>query len=164
MKQSDFEKAMLVEFAVREVAAGSLEEMQAVLYCVRNRVRKGWHEGKWVENLEHAREYAAHECGLVRALRQEIPPLDCDNRNYQRLLNAIDDLYYGQRNVGMGTGMYGRKPDEDAQGGTLEAAVGTALYWQFLKRPVRPWFAEKIVRDPGSHPVRTQMGMLILYK
>lgn len=156
MKQSDFDKAMLVEFAVREVAGGSLEEMQAVIYCIRNRVRKGWHEGKWVENIEHAWMYAANTELDVRT------PLDCDARNYQRLLNVVDDLYYGQRNPTVG--LDGRKRDEDAQGSDLEAAIGTATYWQFLKRPVRVWFEENIIRDQASHPVRTQMGMMIFYK
>lgn len=151
MKQSDFDKAMLVEFAVREVAGGSLEEMQGVIFCIRNRVRKGWHDGKWVENLEQAFNYAAHE-------RPFFPPtLDCDQRNYQRLLNSIDDIYYGQRNMAAGK-------DQDAQGSDLEAAIGTATYWQFLKRPMRAWFNDNVVADKANHPLRTQMGMMIFYK
>ena len=159
MKQSDFDKAMLVEFAVREVAGGSLEEMQAVIYCIRNRVRKGWHEGRWVENIEHAWQYAAHEWTVPRV------PLDCEQRNFQRLLNGIDDLYYGQRE--MSVPLDGKKLDEDRQGWDLEAAVGTAVYWQWATRPARPWFVENIVRgggDPAAHPMRTQMGTMILYK
>jgi hypothetical protein len=150
VKQSDFDKAMLVEFAVREVAGGSLEEMQAVVYCIRNRVRKGWHDGKWVENLEQSFNYAAHERPFFPAA------LNCDDRNYQRLLNAIDDIYYGQRNTAPGK--------EDAQGSDLEAAIGTATYWQFLKRPVRAWFNDNVVADKPNHPMRTQMGMMIFYK
>jgi hypothetical protein len=161
MKQSDFDKAMLVEFAVREVAGGSLEEMQAVIYCIRNRVRKGWHEGRWVDNIENSDQYSAHDFDWAAAPRDRYR-LDVNARPYQRLLNGIDDLYYAQRNVAVGWD--GKKKDEDAQGTDLESAIGTATYWQFLKRPVRPWFHENIVKDRANHPVRTQMGMMIFYK
>jgi hypothetical protein len=156
MKQSDFDKAMLVEFAVREVAGGSLEEMQAVIFCIRNRVRKGWHDGKWVENIEQAFNYAAHERPFFPEL------LNCDQRNYQRLLNGVDDIYYGQKATGVG--LDGKARDQDAQGSDMEAAIGTATYWQFLKRPVRAWFADNVVADKANHPMRTQMGMMIFYR
>jgi hypothetical protein len=77
------------------------------------------------------------------------------------LLQAIDDIYHGQRWVPSGADGV---RDEDAQGTDLESAVGTALYWVRLDRPVRPWFAENIVRDRENHPERSQMGLMMFYK
>jgi hypothetical protein len=153
MTHNDSQKALLVHFAVREVGAtGGLEQMKVVCYCLRNRVRAGW--GDWMEVMEHADEASAHDAGP----RSYIDP---QNRNYQMLLQAIDDLYYAQPQTENWNGV---KIDQDAQGETLESAVGTALYWRFLKRPLRPWFQANIVDQKAEHPERTSMGLMILYK
>jgi hypothetical protein len=165
---NDFQKALLCEFAVRE--AESLEQMKCICYCIRNRVRKGWHDGSWTKCIEHAQESAGNE-GHLEGIRSApgtaianavgTREIDPNSRPFQMLLQAIDDIYHGQRWVP--SGVDGVR-DEDAQGTDLESAVGTALYWVRLDRPVRPWFAENIVRDRENHPERSQMGLMMFYK
>jgi hypothetical protein len=167
MTLNEFQKALLCEFAVRE--AESLEQMKCICYCMRNRVRKGWHDGSWTKCIEHAQESAGNESAKGNygdsgaalqndELKKEIDP---NSRPFQMLLQAIDDIYHGQRWVP--SGVDGVR-DEDAQGTDLESAVGTALYWVRLDRPIRPWFAENIVRDRENHPERSQMGLMMFYR
>jgi len=149
---NDSQKALLVHFAVRDVGPrGSLEQMQVVCYCLRNRVRAGW--GEWMEVIEHADETAAHE-------DNKRVYLDASSRSYQMLLHAIDDLYYAQP---PSASWNGKKIDLDAQGATLESAVGTAKYWRFLNRPLRQWFQQNIVDQKREHPERSTMGLMVMY-
>ncbi len=150
---------MLVNFAVRECGEGaSLEQMRAIVLVLRNRVKAGW--GGWTEVLENAIDWAAHEPKPMK--------LDRESRPFQMLLRDIDDLMYSNlapRDEGWG--------DEPAKGQsaeifTVEDALcdpkSPVLYWLFLKRPVRPWFSENIVRDAKNHNVRATKGLMIFYE
>jgi hypothetical protein len=155
MTHNDSQKALLVHFAVREVGPkGSLEEMKCVCYCLRNRVRAGW--GDWMEVIEHADQAAAHADDLGQRIY-----LDPQSRAYQMLLQAVDDIYYAQPRAETWDG---QPVDQDAQGETLESAVGTAMYWRFLRRPLRVWFQENVVNEKQEHPERATMGLMVLYK
>lgn len=153
MTHNDSQKALLLHFAVREVGAtGGVEQMKAVCYCLRNRVRAGW--GEWTEVIEHADEVGAHE----DRVRYYIDPA---KRPYQMMLQAIDDIFFAQPKT---ESWNGQKIDQDAQGEGLEAAVGTAKYWRFLNRPLRKWFHENVVDQKLEHPERTSMGLMVMYK
>lgn len=152
MTHNDSQKALLLHFAVREAGPkGSLEMMKVICFCLRNRVRAGW--GEWMEVIEHAEEVAAHEPVKMH--------LDPQSRSYQILLQAIDDIYHAQPPQERWDG---QKVDLDAQGESLESAVGTAMYWRFLTRPLLPWFQENIVDQKADHPERSSMGLMLVYK
>jgi len=153
MTHNESQKALLVHFAVREVGPkGSLEQMKVVCYCLRNRVRAGW--GDWMEVVEHAKDVAAHEAAVY-------PYLDANSRSYQMLLQAVDDIYYAQPKVESWNGV---KIDQDAQGDTIESAVGSGMYWRFLDRPLRPWFQQNIVDQKKEHAERSSMGLMLVYR
>lgn len=153
MTHNDSQKALLVHFAVREVGPrGSVEQMKVVCYCLRNRVRAGW--GDWLEVIEHADESAAHES-------QQKVYLDAQSRSYQMLLQAVDDIYYAQPPAETS---YGQKVDLDAQGDSLESAVGTSMYWRFLDRPLRLWFQKNVVDQKQDHFERSSMGLMVTYR
>src|ERR1700679_740104 len=89
MTQKDVDRVMLVRYAVQEAGPrGSLEQMKAICYCLRNRVRAGW--GEWLEVIESADETRANELG-------EPMRIDISSRAYQRLLHEVDDIYFGHR-------------------------------------------------------------------
>ncbi len=160
MTLNTFAMAMLVEFAVREAGPdASLEEMKAIAYAMRNRVRAGWFDGSWVKCIERAAETGGNEAPVN--LR---PILDADVRPVQMLLQSVEDIYHGSREQPVQKGWGGEKVDPDAQGSSLEAAVGTSLYWVHIKRPIRPWFVENIIRDRQNHPERTSLGMWRFHK
>lgn len=151
MTLNEHQRGHLVTFAVREAGdRGSLEQMRAIALCIRNRVRAGWHDGSWMEVIEAADSCSAHEAGQIR--------IDPNNRNYQRLLNDIDNIFFAQQRHELdGTG--GGSP-------TMEQAIveHEVKYWCFLNRPMRDWFKEKIVQDPASHPNRVQMGLMMFFE
>lgn len=153
MTDNDFQRAMLVEFAVRQAGArASVEMMQCICYVIRNRVRAGWHDGNWINVMEHAEDSACNEPG-----RKVI--LDPADRSFQILKRDIDDIYYGQSGFGWG------EPDatKDQAEDSLETAVGTALYWAFLDRPMTEWFKANIIADKVNHKDRAQMGMMLFF-
>ena len=152
MTLSDYQRAQLVLFAAREAGPGaSLEQMKAICYCIRNRVRAGWFDGSWISCIDHAHEVNAHE-PTTRFYTEEA------YRPFQRLLRDVDDIYYGN---GQPKSMAESATDE---GISLEESVGQQMYWCFINRPIRPWFAVNIVSDQINHPSRSQMGLLMFYE
>jgi hypothetical protein len=142
MNQTSMQQAMLVEFAVREAGPrASLEMMQAICYCIRNRVRGGWYDGSWLANIEHADEVRANE-----------PPervrLDEHDRNLQKMMQCVDDIWYGQRTEG--------QPHD----GSLESSLAKAMHWAFLDRPLTV-FGKELLSNQAQNPMRCQMGMMI---
>jgi hypothetical protein len=142
---NDVAKAALVLYAAREVGPkGSLEEMKAICYCLRNRARAGWNEGDLFSVIESAGEHAAHD--------PEGSPIDPASRAFQRLTREIDDIYYGD------------PIKSEHSNGTLEAGIGEQKFWQFLNRPVRVWFVDNIQNDRENHPSHAQMGLMMFYE
>ncbi len=154
MTINDTQRVMMVLFAAREVGADkNLDAMRAICYVMRNRVRAGWHDGSWMRCLENAEEVAAHPGPSNHRL-------DPDDRNLQRLMYEIDDIYFGHESQGWNA----IDATKDQQGTTIESAIGTSLYWMFLKRPLRDWFKDKIIADHENHPQRTQLGLMMFFK
>ena len=145
MTMNDLQRAALVLFAAREAGEGaSLEQMKAICYCMRNRVRAGWHDGSWLASIEHADEVAAHDYMTMR--------LDPANRALQRLTHDIDDICYG-------TGI-----ETLAGEGDLESSIGEQKFWMFLNRPPSSWFVKHIVKDQKNHPSHAQMGLMMFFE
>jgi hypothetical protein len=157
MTLNDVQRAALALFAAREAGeGGSLEQMKAIAYIVRNRVKAGWFDGQWLTVIEHSWESAGN-LAKKRAL------LDPSNRIFQRFVADIDDIYYG---AGRPTRVIHETPTAQrfaADGGELEAATSSALFWAWLDRPYTPWFNENILGQSRSHPMRAQMGLLAFF-
>ena len=85
---SDFNKAALAIFAAKAAGPGaSFEQMKGICCCIRNRVREGW--GEWLDVIEAAEDDKANLPGpRVR--------LDTENKSLRRLMQEIDDIYYGE--------------------------------------------------------------------
>lgn len=154
MNLQQFERARLAMFAHDEAAhTGSLDAMKAVCYIMRNRAKAGWHDGTLLSVIEAAHESSGNEP------RSDRKPISASDRNFQLLLQSIDDIYYGQaedtvRNVVCET----QEP-----GSTGKRRPG-CLYYQFANRPPRQWFVENIVRDNTNHPRRASFGLMFLFE
>lgn len=143
MNQTAMQQAILVEFAVREAGPrASIEMMEAICYVIRNRVRAGWHGGSWLANVEHADEVRTTD-------RPERVTLDEADRNLQRLLQRIDDIWYGTTQEGQNDG-------------TLEASIGKAMHWAFLDRPMTG-FGRELMSAPQQNPVKCHLGTMIFF-
>ncbi len=144
----------LVTFAYREAGPGaSLEAMLAICYLIRNRVKMQWEDGNWIRVIERAHLHAAHD----------VSPhveLDPESRQYQRLLKEIDDIFYG------GAPSTEGNPPEGGMSlfESMCERKHERLYWMHTGRPVRPWFAEHIVRDPKNHPMRGTLGTMMFFE
>lgn len=140
MTLDQFQRASIVRFGFNEAShTGSLACMKGVCYVLRNRIRSGWYDGSWIAAIEHGFEVAGDE--------PKTPPmLDINNRLFQLLLRDVDEIYYG-------TG-------EDE----TQLVVDDCLYYHFIDRPVREWFAENIVRDWRNHPRRAHIGSIAFHK
>jgi hypothetical protein len=157
---SDIQKGALALFAAREAGIGaSLEQMKAICYCVRNRVREGWWDGQWLTVMEHAFEVAGNE-----------PPprfcLDLNARPLQRLIADIDDIYYSGRAQKNGF-RHDEAPKAQrfaAEAFDLEDAIARSCYWCFMGKPFTPWFKKNIIEMPDQHPCRPQMGLMLFFE
>ena len=167
MTLNDVQRAELALFAARAAGAGaSLEQMKGIAYCIRNRVKQGWHDGQWLTVMEHAEEAAAN-------LPEARTCLDPGNRALQRLIADVDDIYYGSGSAAsQGAEMKGQArvsgpPTAQRfapQGGDLEEALGKCCYWARLNEPFTAWFQENILDRPDEHPMRAQMGLTMFYE
>jgi hypothetical protein len=149
MTQKDVDRVLLALYAVQEVGErGNLDQMKAICYCLRNRVRTGW--GEWMEVIQAADNFGAH-------LTTGPAAIDPNNRIYQRLLRDVDDIYFGHSDS-----------PSAGEGGSLESSLcdpqHPCCYWCFVDRPVDPEFARTIVRDPENHPHRATMGNIMFYE
>lgn len=167
MTLNDVQRAELALFAARAAGPGaSLEQMKCIAYCIRNRVKQGWHDGQWLTVMEHAEEAAAN-------LAEARIYLDPGNRALQRLIADVDDIYYGSGSAGdQDTGIKGQSSSARPataqkyapQGGDLEGALGNCCYWARLNEPFTAWFRENVLDQPHEHPMRAQMGMMMFYE
>jgi hypothetical protein len=144
---NDVQRAALVLFAAREVGAdGNLEQMKAVCYVIRNRVRAGWSDGNWLTVMEEHRNIAGNERPIDETLRLE-------DRRLQHLARDIDAIFYGHED------------DEISRVcGRQDKARGPIFYWCFLHRPIRKWFEATIIGDPINHKNRSQIAFMMLYE
>jgi hypothetical protein len=157
---NDVQRAQLALFAARAAGQGaSLEQMKAIAYCIRNRVKAGWWDGQWLTVMEHAGEIEANEL-------DEPWYLDLNNRALQRLVADIDEIYYGGRTAG------GARVEQApmvaqryaAESTDLEEAIGKSVYWAWLNRPFTTWFRENVLEQSHNHPNRAQMGMMVFFE
>jgi hypothetical protein len=157
---NDVQRAALALFAAREAGEfGSLEQMKAIAYCVRNRVKSGWHDGQWLTVLERSEEAAAN-MPLPRVV------LDPSNRVLQRLIADIDDIYYGL-SAGDPNRIKNMIPTAQrftVDGGTLEQSLQMSCHWCWLNQPITPWFQANILDQQEHHPHRVQMGLMAFFE
>lgn len=148
MNLSTFERAQVAAFAFREAShTGSLDCMKAVCYVLRNRIKAGWGDGSWLNILASH----PHVAGNEPAEPREMKPSD---RLLQLLVRDIDDIYLQQEyDDNLRRVVCGDDPPKTA-----------ALYYAFVNRPIRPWFAENIVRMNQDHPHSGNVGPIMLYR
>jgi len=145
---SDLQKANLVMFAAREAGVdGSLEQMKAICYCIRNRARAGWYDGSWFLVMQHAQEHSAHF--------PEDVLIDPSHRAFQRLTRDVDEIFFGDK-----AGVWGG----DDAGPDLSQTLEVQKYWCFLNRPLTTWFKDNIIADKTNHPNTAQMGLMMFYE
>jgi hypothetical protein len=140
MTLDQLQRAQLFFFAYGEASAsGSLSAMKAVCYVIRNRVRRGWHDGNWLEVIEQADQVAGNQP------TKKLPRLDVYSRSFQQLMQAVDEIYYS------------------SSSDDTERVVDEALYYQFADRPLRTWFTENIIRHPQEHARKAHIGTMVLF-
>lgn len=150
MTINDIQRAYLAIFAAREAGQNaSSEQMKAIACCIRNRVRQGWHDGDWMKVIEHADEVRANLPGPA-------VKLDTQDRNFQRLVRDIDDIYFSRCD-------WRKNPSGDPMPG-MEEAIGAACYWAYVNQPFTSWFLDHVVHQPDSHPQRANMGLMFFYE
>ena len=147
MTQKDVDRVMLVRYAAFEAGPrGSLEQMKAICYCLRNRVRAGW--GEWMDVIETADEHRGNEAN-------ELIRIDHNSRTYQRLLHEVDDIYFGHSST---------FDDGPTLEDTLCEKERPCFYWLFLNRPTRQWFKDNIAADKENHPSNATMGLMMFFE
>lgn len=153
MTNTDLQKAQLVMFAARHAGPkATLDQMKGICYCIRERVRAGWNDGKWMDVLQAAEENAPHH---FVAIHENLDgSIVTERREFQMLLRDVDDIFYSQK-AGMS-----EMPN------SLESSIeqNREKYWCFLNRARTPWFDQHIVGDQKNHPNRTQAGLMMFYE
>lgn len=174
MNFSAFERAQVAAFAYREGRrTGSIDIMRAVCFVLRNRVRNGWGDGTWLTVLAQSHLTTA---GFEPFVPGEIAPVNpapvpeggiigsaitqgfrSDDRLLQMIVRDVDDIYYGQER-------FDDQVRQVCNGENGAKKTKPALYYSFVDRTARPWFAEHIIQDHENHPQIGQIGMMMLYR
>jgi hypothetical protein len=128
-------KAELVAFCYDEaVASGDVNSMLAIACVIKNRVDRGF--GDWLDVLFNAGTISAHEFGPTKKL-------DLGNGNLTTLMREVEDIYHGV---------------------FLDEFTDKCVYYCFVERPIRDWFAKHIIQRPQDHPQTATVGTMKLYK
>jgi hypothetical protein len=153
MNFAAFERAQVAAFAYRVARrSGSIDCLRAVCFIVRNRVKSGWCAGAqcpWLAVMNKADEVAASAV--------EDAQLDENDRLLQLMVSKVDDIYSTNESF-----------DDQVSRVCESRKTGSdwkpVLYYSFVDRPPRPWFAENIIRKPEEHPQVGNMGKMMLYR
>lgn len=136
MTYENYIKAQLVRFCVDEAYhMGGTEPVLAVAQVIANRVGEGWCGGDWLRVIETAPDFT----GTVRENRPVVEPRGV---TFRRILQSIDDVYYGiadDTNVN----------NDQAQ---------KSLYYAELNNLNRDWFKTNILNDLANHPMIAKVG------
>jgi hypothetical protein len=118
-------QSMLFNFCWREaVVHGGYNNMLAIAFVIRNRVRSGWFNGDWLEILDHAHGV----CGTWRDQDSHVPSMS--KPEIRTVLSYIPNIYAGV------------EPDKMTEG---------ALYYGELDRIDNTWFKESILAHLDIH-------------
>lgn len=148
MTLNELQRALLVAHAVRTVGDdGNLEQMKAVCYVLRNRVRAGWHDGSWLTVIEESADVAGNELTGAK--------LRADDRRMAILARDIDAIVYGQESPDDELARVCAKQDKER---------GPIFYFAFIHREIKPWFRTMIIGNPTDHRDRGQIGYLHLFE
>ena len=130
----------LAEYAMQQGARhGGLANMLLAAHVIRNRVEAGWHGGDWLRVLDAAPEAAGNDYAA------DPWPVDVQSFVTKKLLEKIDGVYGGE--------------EPDVYSG------GEALYFADLASPsLRPWFVERIARQPELHERIGSVGPVSLFR
>lgn len=139
MTSENFIKAQLALLAWREGHRhGGLDNMMAVAFVVRNRVKAGWHGGDWLEVMSNHYTFAAEEQPeSVTALP------DVRDAHFRVILQKIDDLFSGM---------------------ALDKMTEGALYYAELHNVTREWFTINILKKLEEHPRVARIGQVDLFQ
>lgn len=136
MTYENYIKAQLVRFSVDEAYhMGGVEPVLAVAQTIKNRVDAGWCGGDWLRVIDAAPEYV----GTIYASRPEVEPRDL---TFRRILQSIDDIYYGLA-------------DDSNVNNDQEQK---SLYYAELHNINRQWFKTNILSNRESHPMIAKVG------
>lgn len=139
MTNEQFIKAQYALLAWREGHRyGGLDNMLAVAYVVRNRVKAGWHGGDWLEVMSNHQNFAAEE---NPQFAQALP--DVRETNCRFLLQRIDDIFNGM---------------------AVDKMTDEALYYAELHSITRPWFTINILKKREEHPLVAQVGPVAFFR
>lgn len=143
-------QAKLVIFAYEEAGwTGSLQCMLAVACVLKNRVDAGW--GEWMDVLEDTGRVDAIDKFDASEYDRRPPKMDLADDNLRDLMAEVDDIYHG-------IFVDELTKQENPMGGEA-----TCLYYCFVERPIRDWFAKHIIQSP-EHPRVAQVGQMMLYE
>lgn len=136
MTAENFIKAQLAAFVHREAAFhGGIDNMLAVAFVIRNRVRAGWMGGSWMGVIQSAETYSATIYTPTA--------LDLREFHFRLLMQQIDDIYSGLM------------PDRMTDG---------ALFYAELNRVEREWFKQNILAHLDEHPRVATVGNVSFFK
>jgi len=147
MTAETYVKAQLATLAWREGhEQGGFNNALAVAFVIKNRVRAGW--GDWLDLIQrHAIWSARNEDELDTTSHP-----DAREPNFQLLLQNIDGVFDNSLQDKLTV-------SPKTKAGEFRAA----LYYGQLNKITRPWFLEKIVRQPDLHPRTSQVGEIVFF-
>jgi hypothetical protein len=139
MTAENFIKSQLALMAWREAHRyGGIDNMIAVAFVIRNRVKAGWHGGDWLDVMSNHYTFSAE---AQAASAQELP--DVRETHFRVVLQKIDDLFAGMM---------------------VDKMTEEALYYAELHNITREWFTINILRKPEEHPRIAQIGPVTFFR
>lgn len=155
MTGADFLTAELARISWLEGGMDGVSGAKAVAFCVRNRVRAGWHGGDWSQVLSNHKSWSAD----TEPLRSFIP--DPRQPDFRILLQDITNIFTGQAEDNITIAQ--DSMTNYLKIGNLSAAPPPALYFCRLNEISNDWFLTEIVRKTDSHKRIATVGTLTFF-
>lgn len=138
----DYVVGQLALFAWREgkrLAPGSRDAMLGIAEVISHRVKGGQFDGDWLKVLANVGVHSVDNLADMYTMDQP----EVWDPTWRWLIEKCDSVFNGSHQSLVATGKI-------SFNGELRSAP--AYFYADLNNITRPWFLEKIIRDPSNHP------------
>jgi hypothetical protein len=145
MTFDDFSKSLLCLLAWREERSNGVNGMLGVMFVVRNRVKKGWFGGDYLQNIASHNQFSSM---TVVGDSQTVKYPVINDPQFTQALQLVDEVC-------------------DENNPRVDNITNGALYYADLNSSGMTqggWFQTHIVGDPTNHPRSAQIGSTTYFK
>lgn len=135
--------------------------MLGIAFVMANRRSAGWEDSDWLKILSRVAVHSASEWSDM--VRLDYP--DIWEPGWRWLTSQVEGIYDGTLQDNLT-----RTPSKESLAANVPGAERHVInqskpsfFYANLNFPIRPWFLEKIIRNPAEHPRTVEIPPIVFF-